>query len=186
MLFIICTVRDNTLRIAMANFFLTLILPDIRSAQNVGSIFRTADAAGVERIITAGYTPHPAYPGDPRPPHVAAANAKAIAKTALGAEINVPHSHYESAVEALSHFRHNHYHIAALEQAEGSQSLFNYQPPARLALILGNEVEGVTPHLLAASDTILELPMLGSKESLNVSVAAGIAIYQLRFGIKPV
>lgn len=168
----------------MAEISLTLIVPNIRSAQNVGSIFRTADATGVERIITAGYTPHPAYPGDPRPPHVAAANTKAIAKTALGAETSVPHSHYESVVEALDHLRHNHYHIAALEQAEGSQNIYNYQPPARLAIILGNEVDGVSPDLLDVSDTILELPMLGRKESLNVSVAAGIAMYQLRFGAK--
>lgn len=169
----------------MNDFPLTLILHDIRSAQNVGSILRTADAAGVERVITCGYTPHPAYPGDPRPPHIADVNTRAIAKTALGAEQTVAHTHYETLGHALADLRHNHYRIAALEQAETAVNLFDFHPTGPLALILGNEVDGVPPAVLAESDIILEIPMVGRKESLNVSVAAGIAIYQLRFGLLP-
>lgn len=161
---------------------LILILIDLRSTWNVGAILRTADAAGINRVITCGYTPHPSGPQDPRPPHVIAANDRSIAKTALGAEKIIPIDHYDQVSDALQHLRHKHYSIAALEQAEDSVSLFSFTPSGPLALLLGNEVSGLDPDILKTCDHILELPMIGRKESLNVSVAAGIALYQLRFG----
>jgi tRNA G18 (ribose-2'-O)-methylase SpoU len=158
---------------------LTLILEDVRSAHNVGVILRTAEAAGVEHIVFTGLTPHPHYPGDPRPPYVADRALAQIGKTALGAESIVPWSYESSAAVAITALRHNHYAIAALELAETGTDLFDYQPPDKLALIVGHETAGVSPSVLSAADTILQIPMRGRKESLNVAVATGIAVYQL-------
>ena len=166
----------------MSDLLLAIVMPDIRSAQNVGAILRTANAANVSLTITCGYTPHPPTPDDPRPPHVIMANTRAIAKTALGSEHTIPLLHFEELSEAFKYLRQNHYKIAALEQAEDATNLFKFQPTEPLALILGNEVTGLNQTTLTACDHILELPMLGTKESLNVAVAAGIALYQLRFG----
>jgi 23S rRNA (guanosine2251-2'-O)-methyltransferase len=158
---------------------LVLVLDNIRSAHNVGSILRTADAAGVERIICIGTTPHPALPDDPRPGHVASRNTAEIAKTALGAERSISISYEPELRTTLKTLRNNGYTIAALEQAEISVNLFDYSPSGPLALILGNEVDGVDLSTLENDDIVLEIPMKGLKESLNVSVAAGIAMYQL-------
>lgn len=158
-----------------------LILSDIRSTYNVGAILRTADAAGVEQVYACGYTPYPALPHDDRPAHVASANTNAIAKTALGAEATVPVEHFPDTLSAIADARACGYSISVLEQAEGSLSLFDFQPVSPIALVLGNEPLGVDPATLRAADTILELPMLGAKESLNVAVAAGITLYHLRF-----
>jgi 23S rRNA (guanosine2251-2'-O)-methyltransferase len=163
---------------------LALILPDIRSAQNVGAMLRTADAAGVTLVITCGYTPHPRTADDTRPGHVIATTERALAKTALGAEQTVPQRHF-TGLEAAVRYLHNHnhnYNVVALEQAEAAASPFDYRPAGATALVVGNEVTGLDAAALALCDTVLELPMLGSKESLNVAVAAGIALYQLRFG----
>ncbi len=161
---------------------LALILPDIRSAQNVGAILRTADAVGVTLVMTAGYTPHPPAPNDPRPPHVASSNARAIGKTALGAELTVPLEHCDTEAQAFARATQLGYQTIGLEQAPGSVNLFEFKPTGPIALVLGNEVDGLSAEALAACDVILELPMVGTKESLNVSVAAGIAMYQLRYG----
>jgi len=161
---------------------LALLLPDVRSAQNVGAILRTADAVGVSLVIMSGYTPHPWYAGDPRPPHVSDSNTRAIAKTALGAEATVPFRYIATPEAAITYLHHNHYKIAALEQSETSTNLFEYHADGPLALILGNEVDGVPASVLDQADVTLELPMQGQKESLNVAVAAGNAMYQLRYG----
>ncbi|MDB5178915.1 MAG: methyltransferase [Patescibacteria group bacterium] len=159
-----------------------LILSDIRSAQNVGAILRTADACRVELVYACGYTPYPIVKADTRPAHIAASNTRAIAKTALGAERTVPVLHFPDTASAISEARSEGFNISIIEQAEDSLNLYHYQPTGPTALVLGNEVTGVAAAELAQADTILELPMLGAKESLNVSVAAGIALYQLRFG----
>jgi len=163
------------------NHPITLVLDNLRSAQNVGSILRTADAAGV-KVVTCGYTPHPITQNDSRPPHIAASNTKAIAKTALGAENTAFDQHFSDVQDAISYLRHKNFTIVALEQHESSKNVFTYQVTCPLGIVLGNEVTGVPPVTLSICDNILELPMIGSKESLNVSVAAGIAVYQLRFG----
>jgi len=167
----------------MNNLPLRLILSDIRSAANVGAILRTADACHVEQVYACGYTPYPrAQPLDLRPPHVIASNTRAIAKSALGAETTVPILHCPDAVSAIRDARSAGFTIIVIEQAENALNLYHYQPANPLALVLGNEVSGVPRAEQALADAILELPMLGTKESLNVSVAGGVALYQLRFG----
>jgi 23S rRNA (guanosine2251-2'-O)-methyltransferase len=167
----------------MSHFPIALVLPDVRSAQNVGAMWRTADAAGVKLVVTCGYTPHPRVAQDLRPGHVVASNERALAKTALGAQATVPHRHFAHASEAFAYLRKHNYNLVALEQAEDSTNLYDFEPSEAVALVVGNEVTGLTPDLLAACDQIVELLMVGRKESLNVAVAASITLYQLRFGV---
>lgn len=166
----------------MNKFPCRLILSNLRSAQNVGAILRTADAAGVELVYACGYTPYPLVQNDDRPAHIADANMRALAKTALGAERTLPIRHCLTAIEAIRHARSEGFTISVIEQAENSLNLYRYHPASPHALLLGSEVSGASEAELAAADNILELPMIGTKESLNVSVAAGIALYHLRFG----
>jgi tRNA G18 (ribose-2'-O)-methylase SpoU len=140
-------------------------------------MFRTADAAGVEKIILSGYTPTPLDRfGRKRPD---------FAKVSLGAEDSVPWVYVETPEATLTGLQKSGYCIAALEQAPNSIHLFDFQSakhnPANkpVALIVGNEVDGVSPTLLAQADVILEIPMRGKKESLNVSVATGVALFVL-------
>jgi tRNA G18 (ribose-2'-O)-methylase SpoU len=159
-----------------------LILCDIRSAHNVGAILRTADATGIELVYTCGYTPHPGHIDDSRPAHVIHSNTRALSKTALGAEGTVQMQHFADTASAISEAHSNGFKIIVLEQSEKSLNLFEYHPKAPIALVLGNEVTGISPQIQSLADIVLELPMLGRKESLNVAVATGIALYQLRFG----
>lgn len=146
-----------------------LVLHNIRSVHNVGSIFRTADAAGVEKIFLTGYTPTPLdHFGTPR---------KDLSKVALGAEKTVPWTQVKTLAAAVKQIKKQGYTVAAVEQDKNSTPLFNYKPPKKLALVLGNEVRGLSKSSLALCDVILEIPMRGKKESLNVSVAAGVAIF---------
>lgn len=158
---------------------LALLLADIRSAYNVGSIFRTADGFGVEKIICTGITPYPKLQSDERLPHVIEKADDMIAKTALGAEKTVAFEYYQDAIEAINKLAGKGYKIYALEQAETSRPLPDFKPSFPSLLILGNEVEGLPQNLLDKCDEILEIPMQGTKESLNVSVACGIALYAL-------
>lgn len=155
---------------------ITLIAHNIRSTHNVGSIFRTAEGFGVHHIILSGYTPYPKMVNDPRLPHIADKIDAQIHKTALGAETMIPFSHYEHIDDALSGLGMP---IIALEQAPNSIPLSNCNPPETFALLLGEEVHGVERELLARCHTILEIPMVGQKESFNVSVATGITLYEL-------
>ena len=157
------------------------ILEDIRSLYNVGSIFRTSDGAHLEAIYTVGYTPHP-----PR---------KEIEKTALGATRTVPHQHFESIEEAVtaargldhppapsysaSLHRRGSFNVAALEITSNSRLIFELsKEDFPLAIIIGNEITGVSDRALALADFTLEIPMLGAKHSLNVAVAFGIAAFE--------
>ena len=150
---------------------LTLILHNIRSVHNVGSIFRTADAAGVSKILLSGYTPAPLDRfGRAR---------KDFAKVSLGAEASVKWEVAQGIGAALAQLKKDGRHILALEQSPGSTPLFDYKPVRDIVLIVGNEVEGIEPSLLKLADIILEIPMRGQKESLNVSVATGIALFAL-------
>jgi 23S rRNA (guanosine2251-2'-O)-methyltransferase len=160
---------------------LILVLNDVRSAHNVGAIWRTADGAGIEQIFTVGITPHPALPEDPRLPHVAGRADKAISKTALGAEKTLPFQHFLDLHQALAELRRLHFRVFALEQHPSSVSLFDYQPSFPMALVLGPEVEGLNPSQLELCDEVLQIPQYGLKESLNVAVAAGVAAYFLRY-----
>lgn len=154
----------------------TVVLHNIRSTHNVGSIFRSAEGFGVNRIILSGYTPYPEMIDDPRLPHEYAKITSQIHKTALGAEQLVPFERYESLEEWLKTFPSP---ILALEQSPKSVLIQDYSPPPEFALLLGEEVDGIDKTLLDRCDAIIEIPMSGHKESFNVSVAAGIALYAL-------
>lgn len=156
---------------------IVVIAHNIRSTHNIGSIFRTSEGFGVKRVILSGYTPYPELPNDKRLPHIAEKLTKQIHKTALGAENLVPFEHQESP--DFDSLRKAGYRIVGLEQNERSIRLNDYRPPEKLALLLGEEVEGISPELLSQCDDIIEIPMKGQKESFNVSVATGIALYSL-------
>ena len=143
-----------------------LIAHNIRSLWNVGSIFRTCDALGVEKLYLTGYTG--------RPPR------KEITKTALGADEFVEWEHHDEPMDVISDLKNEGWKIVCLELTEKSISLSDFYPEYPLCLILGNEVEGVRDDLLNISDEVVSIPMLGQKESLNVAVAAGIALYGLQ------
>ena len=153
-----------------------LILHNIRSVHNVGSIFRTGDAAGVERIILSGYTPTPVDRfGRERGDFI---------KVSLGAEKTVPWTHTKTLAPTLTKLKKDGFVVAAIEQDPSSTSLFDWKPEdhVKLALIVGNEVLGMSKPLLKKCDVILEIPMHGKKESLNVSVTAGVALFTILHG----
>jgi tRNA G18 (ribose-2'-O)-methylase SpoU len=145
-----------------------LILHNVRSVLNVGSIFRTADAAGVDKIYLCGYTPTPK------------SHSEKISKTALGAEKYIRWESYKQAGRLLGRLRKEGVSIVALEQTKESKNVFDLRPKCPIALVIGNEVMGLSNGILSYCDICVEIPMYGEKESLNVSVAVGIALYQLR------
>jgi len=148
-----------------------LILHNIRSTYNVGAIFRTADAVGVSKIYLSGYTPIPLDKfGRVR---------KDIAKTALGAEKNIPWEYHKNIGSLISKLKKEQVQLIALEQSEKSIDYRKVKIKEKTALILGNEVRGVSKQILEKCDVIAEIPMKGKKESLNVSVAAGVAMFQI-------
>lgn len=154
---------------------LFLILHDIRSAYNVGAIFRTADGSGVSKIYLSGYTPVPA--GEDKEKKTQA--DKMIEKTALGAERNVPWEKAEDLSDLIDELRKEKISVIALEKIDNAIELKKFEKKFPIALILGNEVEGVSAEILNKCDAIVSIPMRGKKESLNVSVAAGIAMYEI-------
>jgi len=161
---------------------LVVIAHDIRSTHNVGALLRTCEGLGVERLYFTGYTPYPPLPaGDPRLPHLAQKLGRQIAKTALGAETTQAWSTHLDVLALLRQLQADDFQLVALEQSDGSTPLPDFHPAARVALLLGREVEGIAPELLAACDRLLEIPMFGHKESFNVVQAAAMALYQLRF-----
>lgn len=156
-----------------------LILDNIRSAHNVGSIFRTADGFGVEEIICVGITPYPKLVNDKRLPHIAFRATNQIAKTALGAEKTVKYCWVENIAEVKDSVGNRQ--IVGLEQTKTSILLNEYKKDHIIALIVGNEPNGLSPEALKLCSVYLEIPMLGHKESFNVAVATGIALYALTF-----
>ena len=138
-----------------------LIAHNIRSTHNIGSLFRTSEGFGVQKIILSGYSPYPRLPRDTRLPHIAEKLTRQIHKTALGAETMVPFDYYEQP--PLEQLRQRGYRLVGLEQAKHSVALGAYRPPERLALLLGEEVDGISGELLAACDDIIEIPMHGHK-----------------------
>lgn len=156
---------------------IVLIAHNIRSTHNIGALFRTAEGFGVSRIILSGYTPYPELPEDSRLPHISSKLTLQIHKTALGAETMVPFI-YEPEPN-LAKLKLEGYRIVGLEQDKRSKLLSTYKSPDKIALLIGEEVEGISPELLNVCEDIIEIPMVGQKESFNVSTAAGIALYQL-------
>ncbi len=157
-----------------------LILDNIRSCHNVGSILRTADGAGITRVFTIGITPYPRLHGDTRQEYVIERNTKQIHKTALGAEEAATIVHLDDCNGLIAQLRGDGYAIYALDNnCDNTQDIFSFQPVKKFALILGSETDGLSSEALSACDAVLEIPMRGTKSSLNVSVATGIALYQL-------
>jgi len=144
-----------------------IVLDNIRSLNNIGSVFRTADAFRLTGICLCGITAVP--------PH------REIHKTALGATESVAWSHYTTTLDAISLLRLEGYHIIAVEQAEGSTPLNRYfpEPDRKLAILFGNEVNGVEEEALKQSDGCIEIPQFGTKHSINISVAVGIVIWDI-------
>jgi 23S rRNA (guanosine2251-2'-O)-methyltransferase len=146
-----------------------LILHNIRSTHNVGSLFRTADCAGVGELFLCGYTPTPID-------RFGRARSD-VAKVALGAEKTIPWQQHEDTLLLLKKLKKDGYRIIALEQSERSVHFKKIIVEGKTALVVGNEVGGIEEALLAHCDDIAEIPMAGEKESLNVSVAAGVALF---------
>lgn len=147
------------------NSDLILLAHNIRSAYNVGSFFRTADGAGVAKIVLSGYCPPPDHKG--------------VVKTALGAEQAVPWEKISTPGPWLRKMKKAGYMIVALEQTKASKNIFTWKPKFPMVLIVGNEVKGISPAVLRSADAALEIPMRGKKESLNVATAMGVAVYEL-------
>lgn len=143
-----------------------VIAHNIRSLHNVGSVFRSADAFGVEKLYLSGYTGTP-----PR---------REIAKTALGAEDRVPWERAEDVFALVRELRGKGWRVLGLETGPSAAPLNGVRPDARVALVLGNEVEGIDEPLRRELDGLVEIPMSGQKRSLNVSVAAGIAMFHFQ------
>jgi tRNA G18 (ribose-2'-O)-methylase SpoU len=143
----------------------SVLLDNVRSLYNVGSFFRTADAARIEKLYLCGITG--------RPPHAG------IRKTALGAEETVAWEHASHAVPLLDAIRERGVEIAAVETTVHAVDLFDWTPRFPVCVVFGNEVDGIQPELSALCDTHVRIPMLGSKHSLNVATAAGVVIYEL-------
>ena len=147
-----------------------VVLDNIRSLYNTGSIFRTADASRVSEVILCGITPRPDQGGKQR---------RAIAKTALGAEETMPWRYERHTTSALGALRDEGFQIAVVETAPAAVDLFTWTPRWPVCLVFGHERDGVSPSLTDATDAIIRIPMLGQKQSLNVATAAGVVLYEL-------
>jgi 23S rRNA (guanosine2251-2'-O)-methyltransferase len=143
----------------------SILLQDVRSLYNVGAFFRSADAAGCEKLYLSGITG--------RPPHAG------IAKTALGAEESVPWEHHTEPSALLLRLRQQGHEIAAVETSVHAADLYDWQPRFPVCVLFGHEVDGLGQPLLDLCDTFVRIPMLGRKHSLNVATAGGVVIYEL-------
>jgi 23S rRNA (guanosine2251-2'-O)-methyltransferase len=150
---------------AIGQLPVVVVLENVRSMYNVGSFFRTADAAGARKLYLCGITAPP-----PKP---------AISKTALGAELVVPWEHSWNAVEVAGQLRAEEYEIAAVETSLHAVDLFDWQPKFPVAVLFGHETDGLTSELSAMADTHVRIPMLGRKHSLNVATAGGVVLFEL-------
>jgi len=146
---------------------ITVVLDNVRSANNVGSVFRTSDCLGVEKVLLCGITA--------TPPN------KDINKTALGATESVEWQYFATTLEAVAQLRSEGYSIMSVEQAEGSIALQNFKPEGnkKYALVFGHEVNGVAQDIVDASDNCIEIPQVGTKHSFNISVSAGIVLWDI-------
>ena len=145
---------------------LCFLCHNVRSLWNVGSFFRTCDAFAIEKIYLTGYTGFP-----PR---------KEISKTALGAEESVPWEHARDPLPVIDKLRRDGWSIVALEITDSAQDLTEFVAPDKVCLVVGHELTGIPEDILTNANAVIKIPMLGEKESLNVAVAAGIALHHLR------
>ncbi|MEX0931965.1 MAG: TrmH family RNA methyltransferase [Candidatus Paceibacterota bacterium] len=151
---------------------LRIVLPDIRSVHNIGSIFRSADGAGVSAIYLTGYSPTPLDRFNKK--------RKDMAKVALGAEDSVKWEYYAQIEDVITLLHKEGFTVVGVEQAEGSVPYTKFNFPQKTALVFGNEVEGISKEVLSLMDGVVEIPLSGKKESLNVSVTAGVMLFAVR------
>lgn len=144
---------------------IVLVLYNIRSRFNVGAIFRTADAAGIDKIYLAGITPAPPHPK--------------IDKISLGAEKTIPFDKIKQVKRLINKLKSEKYQIIALEQSRKSIPYYKFKPISPIAIIVGSEINGLNKNILKYCDKIIEIPMHGKKESLNVGIALGIALFEI-------
>lgn len=160
---------------------MVVIAHNIRSTHNVGSLFRTAEALGCKKLYLTGYTPYPAQKDDKRLPHIARKVSAQINKTALGAEDLIKWQHSENFEDLIGELKGDGYQVCAVEQSKRSVNLSGFIARSKVALILGNEVSGLDQAILNKCDCVVEIPMKGQKESLNVVQAGAIAIYEMMY-----
>ena len=146
-------------------FPIVVVLDNIRSMNNVGSVFRTSDCFRIEKILLCGITA--------TPPH------REIRKTAIGAEETVEWEYYKNTTDAISNLKKEGYRIAAIEQTENSIGLSQFIPEEKTAIVFGNEVDGVAEEVIAMCNTVIEIPQFGTKHSFNIAVSAGIVIWEM-------
>lgn len=165
---------------------IVILAHNIRSTHNIGAIFRTAEGFGVSKIYLSGYSPFPKFKDEDyqktgRLPYLAEKINSQIHKTALGAEELVPFEISQDITKTISDLKLNGFGILALEQTKNSIKLPNFstEEDIKIALLLGEEVNGIDPEIMRLTDSAIEIPMFGKKESFNVSVAAGIALYKI-------
>jgi tRNA G18 (ribose-2'-O)-methylase SpoU len=160
---------------------IVLIAHNLRSTHNVGSLLRTAEGVGIDEVLLTGYTPYPFAPQDDRLPHISTKLTAQIHKTALGAENLISWHHEADVLPALRGLQAEGYMVAALEQTVNARALPDFEPPQKIAILVGRETDGVEPEILEACDLTLEIPMHGQKESFNVVQAAAMALYHCRY-----
>ncbi len=148
-----------------------ILIHDIRSTHNVGSIFRTSDAVGVSKIYISGFSP--------TPKDKFGRSRKDVAKVALGAEKTIPWEYFSSPIPLIKKLKKEGFEIVGLEQSTKSIDYKKYKSTKSILFMVGSEVDGMDKKILDLCDAIVEIPMLGEKESLNVSVAFGVAIFRL-------
>lgn len=159
---------------------LVLVAHNVRSANNVGSLLRTADGLGIDKVYLTGYTPYPEQDNDPRLPYLRRKTGLKIHKTALGAEHFVDWEYEPNIFDLLSRLKNSGYKMVALEQTKRARPLDKFKIDGDIALIVGNEVNGLEDKVLKKVNQHIKIPMKGRKESFNVTVAAAIAMYRIR------
>ena len=147
-----------------------VVLDNVRSLYNTGAFFRTADGCAVEKLVLCGITPRPDQ---------GARQRRAIAKTALGAELSVPWEYAPEAATAVDAAAAAGYQVVAVENSPGAIDLYEWAPSWPVCLVFGHETSGVAPDLVQRLSTHVRIPMLGEKRSLNVATAAGVVLYEL-------
>lgn len=158
-----------------------IVAHNIRSSHNIGSIFRTAEGLGVNKLIISGYSPYPILKNDPRMPHIAKKVDNKIAKTALKTVEYLKWSSSRLDIkELIKRYKTKGYLIVGLEQSASSIKITKFIPTKKTLLIIGNEVEGIEQEVIDLCDQIIEIPMLGSKESFNVVQAMAMAVFYMR------
>lgn len=161
---------------------IVLIAHNLRSIHNVGSLLRSGEVFAVDKVYVTGFTPYPTHPGDERDAKLQEQQTRRMAKAAAGAERTMPFERHTDVHELLGSLRAAEYVVAGLEIDPESIAFAEYSPAEKVALVLGDEVFGIESTLRKSCDLLLQIPVYGRKESLNVSVAAGIALYALRQG----